>query len=72
MTASHPTFASGHCFMVETLNKPEVEFLGELLHRRLACMRATVPARVEPSEYRIEVKRINAILKKMDHPLFEE
>jgi hypothetical protein len=72
MSASHPTFSSGHCFMAETLNKQEVEFVGELLTDRLKRIRRMTPVRVEVSDYQFEVKRINAILAKMDYPLFEE
>jgi hypothetical protein len=72
MTAKHPTFNSGHCFMAEFLNKQEVQFVGEILHNRLARIRKAVPTRVEPSAYQYEVKRTNAVLKKMDYPLFEE
>ena len=72
MTGNHPTFGSGHCFMVETLNKQEVQFVGEILHNRLSRIRKAVPVRVEPSAYQFEVKRTNAVLKKMDYPLFEE
>ncbi|RRY03801.1 hypothetical protein [Brucella anthropi] len=72
MSASHPTFNSGHCFMTETLNKQEVEYVGAMLHMHLIVWRTLVPTQIEPSEYLAEVKRVNTILKKMDHPLFEE
>lgn len=72
MKPSHPTFARGHCFMVKTLNKQEVEFVGEMLHEHLKKMRLAVPSDVDPSDNKYEVRRVNAILDKMDHPLFEE
>lgn len=72
MSAKHPTFGSGHCFMAETLNKQEVEFVGELLTNHLKSMRRAIPLRVDPTDYVYEVKRINAILQKMDYPLYED
>lgn len=70
--ARHPTFKSGHCFMTETLNKQEVEFVGALLHEHLNRMHRAVPEEVERFDYLFEVRRTNAVLKKMDYPLFEE
>lgn len=57
MTASHLTFISGHMFMSELLNKPEVETLGPMLVREL---------RHEKDPHRI--KRLEGILTKMDYP----
>lgn len=71
MSASHPTFERGHCFQREPLSKREVELLGEILHERLKTMRSLVPVRIEPSEYEHERRRVNGILSKLDHPLYE-
>lgn len=64
--AAHPTFASGHCFMVETLNKQECELVGEVLHEHL---RRQMPFMGKDFEF--EVKRINRILQKIDYATFD-
>ncbi|WP_369928143.1 hypothetical protein [Leisingera sp. XS_AS12] len=62
MSASHPTFSAGHCFMAQTLNKPEVEEVGALIHGHLKANAA------EMDEH--ELKRWQRILEKMDYPSF--
>jgi hypothetical protein len=63
MSASHPTFNSGHCFMAQTLNKPEVEEVGALIHAHLKANGSEMDAP--------EMKRWQQILEKMDYPAFE-
>lgn len=53
--------------MAETLNKPECEFVGELLHKHL---NRRMPFMGE--DFKFEVRRVNAILQKLDYPLYEE
>ena len=71
MSASHPTFASGHCFMAKTLNKPEVEYAGGILINALRNLEKTVPRQTPMEDFLFHIKHTNKILKKMDHPLFE-
>lgn len=59
--------------MTEYLNRPEVEFIGDLLHSRLRGLRAS--SRTKPelrSDYDFAVKRTNNILRKLDYPEFRE
>lgn len=72
MSASHPTFASGHCMMIAPLNRQEVEFVGETLIARLRSKRLTLEEITDPEDFKREIERTNRILRKMDHPLFEE
>lgn len=66
MSASHPTFASGHCFMAEPLSKPEVEEVGDVIISYLA--RSYKDGELGQAE----LDRFNKILRKMDHPTFDK
>lgn len=65
------TFNRGHCFMVETLNKAEVEEAGEILTDYLLHLERsmkTVPDAGELLCVRHQAKRLREILRKMDFP----
>lgn len=56
--AGHPTFSRGHCFMTQTLNKPEVEEIGPLVF-------AEILKREAAGDYAEHLRRA---LAKMDYP----
>lgn len=57
----HPTFKRGHCFMTTTLNRPEVELVGALIHAHLRTE--------EGQELRAHFDKI---LAKIDYPAFDD
>lgn len=58
--------------MAKPLNRPEVEFVGEVLIEHLRSKRKALEEMDDPSEFYQAVDTTNRILRKMDHPLFEE
>lgn len=55
---SHPTFARGHCFMVETLNRREVEAVGPIVAAEVVRLEAEGE----------DARHLRRALGKMDYP----
>lgn len=55
---SHPTFARGHCFMVETLSRREVEAVGPIIAAEIARLEAAGE----------DARHLRRALRKMDYP----
>lgn len=55
---SHPTFTRGHCFMAETLNRPEVEAVGPIVSAEILRLEAEGG----------DARHLRRALRKMDYP----
>lgn len=55
---NRPTFSRGHCFMAETLNRPEVEAVGPLVAAAIAAAEAAGE----------DARHLRRALRKMDYP----
>jgi hypothetical protein len=67
-----PRFSSGFCFMVETLNKQQCEYVGALLATRFrAIQEMHLNGEMDHEDFQIESRQIAGIITKIDYPMLD-